>query len=117
MTKITPSPISLLNDIVYLEDKPAIKVLLETSFTKEIRIVMKKGQEMKKHQTPFPIVIQMIEGTIQFGVDNAIIPLQKGDLITLEGGVPHYLISMENCAIRLTLSRQDQTSRVQKIID
>ena len=39
---------SLLNNVIYNENKPAINVLFETETTKEIRIVMKKDQVMKK---------------------------------------------------------------------
>lgn len=73
---------SLYQDLEYKENKPIVNILFETSFTKEIRIAMKSGMEMKEHQSPFSIVIQIVEGTIEFGV-GTIQMLEKGNLIAL----------------------------------
>ena len=47
---------SITKDIEFNDNKPAISVLFESDHTKEIRIVMKTGQQMKEHKTKFPIV-------------------------------------------------------------
>ncbi len=105
----------MYKNLEYREDKPAVALLFETSFTKEIRIALKKYQIMKEHQAPFPIVVQIIEGEIDFGVNNRVLRLQKGALITLESGVPHDLKALENSVIRLTLSKADKGSRVEEV--
>lgn len=107
---------SLLKNLEYHESKPMITVLFETSFTKEIRIAMQAGTEMKKHKTSFPIVIEMVEGSLDFGVNDSVLNLEKGDLIALEGGVPHDLKAKTNSIVRLTLTKYDQTDRVEKVI-
>jgi len=106
----------IYQDIEYKENKPAIKVLFETSFTKEIRIVMKEGQVMKEHQTAFPIVVEIIAGKINFGVEGNVHNLKKGGLLALEGGVPHDLKAMEDSIVRLTLSKSDKINRVLSVI-
>lgn len=68
-------------DLEFNESKPVIKVLFETTFTKEIRIAMDKGTAMKEHKTAFPIVVEIVEGAIHFGVKNEILHLKKGDHI------------------------------------
>ncbi|MFV0571251.1 MAG: cupin domain-containing protein [Xanthomarina gelatinilytica] len=95
--------------------KPNIEVLFETDFTKEIRIAFKKGQQMKEHKTPYPIVVEIFEGHIEFGVQGKKHTLQKGALIALDGGVPHDLTAIENSIVRLTLSTSDKVERVQKV--
>ena len=60
---------SMYDNLEYQNDRPAITVLFETDFNKEIRIAMKKGQIMKKHQTPFPIVVELVDGKLDFGVN------------------------------------------------
>jgi quercetin dioxygenase-like cupin family protein len=107
---------SILKDLEYNEAKPMIKVLFETSFTKEIRIAMKAGTEMKKHQTSFPIVVELVEGNLDFGVNDSVLDLKRGDLIALEGGVPHDLKAKTDSIVRLTLTKYDQTDRVEKVI-
>ena len=106
---------SIYKDLEFQETKPAIKLLLETSFTKEIRIAMSKGQIMKEHITPFPIVVEIVEGNIAFGVEGESQDLHKGDLIALDGGIPHDLKAIEKSIIRLTLSKSDQVERVEKV--
>jgi len=108
---------SIFQDLEYNASKPMIKVLLETTFTKEIRIAMQEGTAMAKHQTPFPIVIEIVEGRIAFGVEGEVLDLKKGDLIALDGGVPHDLNAKENSIVRLTLTKSDEVKRVKKVIN
>lgn len=106
---------NLLQDLNYKEDNVAISVLFETETTKEIRILFKKGQSMKKHQTPYPITVEIVEGAIDFGVSEELFNLVKGDLVALDGGVPHDLKAVIDSIVRLTLSKQDSVQRVRNV--
>lgn len=106
---------SLVEDLVYNEKKPTISILIETETSKEIRIAFKKGQLMKEHKTPFPIVVEIFKGAIDFGVNGITQHLTAGKLIALEGGVPHDLIAKEDSIVRLSLSKKDKVERVQNI--
>lgn len=108
---------SIYQDLEFNENKPAIKAILETDFTKEIRILMRENQEMKEHQTPFPIVVELLEGEIVFGVEGQNYEVKKGDLLTLSGGVPHNLIAKKESVIRLTLSKLDSSKRVEGVAE
>ncbi|MFC2721058.1 MAG: cupin domain-containing protein [Flavobacteriaceae bacterium] len=108
---------SIYQDLEFNENKPAIKVIFETDFTKEIRILMRENQEMKEHQTPFPIVVELLEGEIIFGVEGQNYEVKKGDLLTLSGGVPHNLIAKKESVIRLTLSKLDSSKRVEGVAE
>jgi quercetin dioxygenase-like cupin family protein len=100
--------------VTFDKERIETKLILESSFSKEIRVVLKKGQIMKEHQTPFPIVVHLLEGAIDFGAQGVIHPLSMGDIITLEGGIPHDLTATENSVVRLSLSKLDQAERVEK---
>ena len=108
---------SIYQDLEFNENKPTIKAILETDFTKEIRILMRENQEMKEHQTPFPIVVELLEGEIIFGVEGQNYEVKKGDLLTLSGGVPHNLIAKKESVIRLTLSKLDSSKRVEGVAE
>ncbi len=101
------------SDMIFKDGKPAINLILETNNTKEIRILMKKGQKMDKHQTPFPIIVHIISGNIDFGVNDEIHSLQAGAILSLEGSVPHNLFAKEDSVVRLSLAKQDKVSRVE----
>jgi len=106
---------SLNNNVQYHESRPTIQVLLESETGKEIRIVFRKGQVMKKHKTPFPIVVEIFEGSIDFGVNGDVHTLKKGDLIALEGDVPHDLIALKDSIVRLSLNSADTVKRVEDV--
>jgi quercetin dioxygenase-like cupin family protein len=108
---------SILHDVYYNQHKPLVSVLMESDFTREIRIVFKENQVMKEHQTPFPIVVQVFQGEINFGVQGKVKHLKSGDMLCLAGGIPHDLKAVSDSIIRLTLSKPDHSSRVKNVVE
>ncbi len=108
--------INILKKQSFNDDKVAIMVLFETKTTKEIRIMFKEGQMMKKHQTPYPITVEIVKGELDFGVEDEVYNLIKGDLVALEGAVAHDLTAKTDCIVRLTLSKLDSVSRVKNVV-
>jgi len=106
---------SLFQNLKSDESKPVITVLMESDFTKEIRIVFKEGQSMDEHRAPFPIVVEIVEGQIDFGVDGSVHNLQRGDLIALGAKIPHDLKAKQDSIVRLTLSQADLPDRVRQV--
>lgn len=106
---------SLINNIQHHETRPTIQVLMETENGKEIRIAFKKGQVMKEHKTPFSIVVEIFEGCIDFGVNGDVHKLNRGDLVSLEGNVPHDLTAIQDSIIRLSLNKGDSAKRVEDV--
>lgn len=107
---------SLVDNLQYNEDRPTIQVMLDTESGKEIRIAFKKGQVMKEHKTPFPIVVEVFDGAIDFGVNGEVHNLKKGDLIALEGGIPHDLKAVLESTVRLSLNKADSSKRVEDVV-
>lgn len=106
---------AFLENLEYNEEKVAVSLLLETDFSKEIRIVFKKNQVMKDHKAPYPIVVQVLKGNIDFGVNNEVKRLNSGDMISLEAKVIHNLTALEDSVVRLTLSKSDSVNRVKEV--
>lgn len=99
------------------ESRIKTKVVIETSFSKEIRILLSKGQIMKEHKTPFPILIHILEGGIDIGIKGTIHSMKSGDIIALEGDVPHDLTAKENTIVRLSLSKHDKVERLKDVLE
>lgn len=108
---------SFNENLDFNDDRIVTKVLLESSFSKEIRILLKKGQVMKEHQAPFPIIVHVLDGEIDFGVEGNTHSLKRGDIITLAASIPHDLTALEDSVVRLTLSKLDKSERVEKVVE
>ena len=106
---------SITEALIYTEDKPSITLLLKTDTTKELRIALKKGQLMKEHKAPYPIIIEIFEGEIEFGVNGEQKILKKGALIALDANVPHDLIGLQDSIVRLSISIADTVERVEDV--
>jgi len=108
--------INIYDNIEYSDKKVQITPLFESNSSKEIRIVFKKDQIMKEHQTKFPITVEIFEGTIDFGVSGEVHTLVKGDVVALEGSVKHDLKATQDSIVRLSLSKGDSVSRVNGVL-
>ncbi|WP_339653183.1 cupin domain-containing protein [uncultured Maribacter sp.] len=108
---------SFSENLDFNDNKVTIKVLLETSFSKEIRILFKKGQVMKEHKAPFPIIVHILAGEIAFGVEGNVHELKQGAILTLAGNIPHDLTATTASIVRLTLSKQDTADRVKDVVE
>ncbi|MGY8910463.1 MAG: cupin domain-containing protein [Flavobacteriales bacterium] len=106
---------SFLKNVTFNENKPSISMLLDTEFSKEIQIVFENEQIMKSHKAPFPITVQVLEGSINFGVNGEIKELQTGDLIYLDANIVHNLTALSQSVVRLTLSKLDTLQRVKSL--
>lgn len=108
---------SFSDNLAFGATKPIISVMLETDFSKEIRIMMKQGQLMKEHKTAYPIVVHVLSGHINFGVSGETHSIQEGGILTLSGNIPHDLIALQDSIIRLSLSKSDNAERVEKVVN
>ncbi|MFT5724376.1 MAG: quercetin dioxygenase-like cupin family protein [Bacteroidia bacterium] len=103
---------SFLQNINFDTERPKIDVILETPFSKEIRIAMVKDQLMKDHSAPLPIVVSVLKGQIDFGTESGQVLLNPGDIISVEPSVRHNLLALEESVVRLTLAKGDSADRV-----
>ncbi len=107
---------NIYDGLEYGENKVKITPMFESESSKEIRIVFKESQIMKDHKTSFPISVEIFEGSIDFGVNNEIFTLVKGDIVSLEANVIHNLKANEDSIVRLTLSKSDSINRVKGVL-
>ena len=107
---------SFLDDVVYGDTQPVITPLITNDFTKEIRIVFRKGQAMKAHKTAFPITVMIVKGLIDFGIGTERHGLRAGEVVALEPNVMHDLYAAEDSIVRLSLHKSDTVARVSGVL-
>ena len=93
-----------------------IAKLFDGPHSKEIRINLEKGAQMKEHKAPGAIMVQVLSGRIEFSVGDENVILDALDMITLEPNVLHALTALENSIVRLSLSKNDDVSRVFRVL-
>ncbi len=104
----TSKIISLDSEIEQLStesDKDIRKLLLHK--TKNINILLialNPGAELKRHTAPGPISVQLIKGSIVFVTDEASHALSSGEMLILEKGIPHSVVSKTNSLFMVTIS-------------
>lgn len=111
-----PLTASFYDNLHFSDKSVVITPLLDSPFGKEIRIAFQEGQEMKEHQTKFPISVMTLRGNIEFTVDKTLYLLKEGDVITLEGNIKHALKATEESVVRLSLHKGDSFSRVEGVL-
>lgn len=94
---------STLENVAFSDDKPVATTLLKSNAVNELRISMKKGQLMKAHKAPYLILVSIIEGMVDFGIENKQIVLKKGDVIHVPANVIHDLTAIEQSVVRVSL--------------
>ncbi len=107
---------SFEENLEFNDTRIVTSVIIETSFSKEIRILLKSGQVMKEHKTPYPITVHILSGEIDFGVEGIIHSLKKGAIVSLQGNVKHDLNAKADSIVRLSLSKLDKIERVEEVI-
>ena len=93
-----------------------IAKLFDGPHSKEIRINLEKGAQMKEHKAPGAIMVQVLSGKIDFSVGENNVILDALDMVTLEPSVIHALTALENSIVRLSLSKNDDVSRVFRVL-
>lgn len=105
----------LLESVEYNDENIVITELLETPFSKEIRIVMQSHQVMRDHESVFPIALEVVEGAVNLSVEGEIILMQKGELAALENGVKHHLEALDESIVRLTIFKDGGNALVNEV--
>lgn len=97
---------AILQNLQFHPERALLTSIMETPFSKEIRICMKENTALKSHKAAAAIVVEVVEGEIIFGTGNEVLTMQKGMLVSLEAHVPHSLEANQDSVIRLSVSKQ-----------
>jgi quercetin dioxygenase-like cupin family protein len=76
--------------------------LVKTDDLKLTRLVLPAGKEIPTHKAAGEIVVQCLEGQIDFTAEGKTQRLAAGQLLYLEAGEPHALKCLENASVLVT---------------
>lgn len=79
------------------------RTLLRTPQVEVIRIVLPAGKVLPEHRAFGEIIVQCLEGFIEFRAQGEQRDLRAGELLFLTAGEPHSLVARESSSILLTI--------------
>ncbi|RZK41727.1 MAG: cupin domain-containing protein [Pedobacter sp.] len=91
-------------------DRNAI-TLFKSDGMRIVLIALHEGTEMKTHQAPGVISVQVIEGQISFKTEQKIAKRSAGQMLALHAGIPHSVTAIKDSVFLLTLAIQSHHSR------
>ena len=85
--------------------KNAVTVV-KTSNLSVVLSVLKKGATLCGHEVDGPITMQVLSGTVRFGLAVESKTLRAGTVIALDKDIPHEIEALENSELMLTIVRE-----------
>ncbi|MFO0944327.1 MAG: cupin domain-containing protein [Planctomycetota bacterium] len=77
--------------------------LAKTNLLEIIRLSLPAGKEIPTHKVDGPIVVQCLEGKVEFTADGQLIALESGELLHLAPASPHAVKALENASVLVTI--------------
>jgi quercetin dioxygenase-like cupin family protein len=87
-------------------DAARTTTLVKTKQLELIRLVLPAGKEIAEHQVAGEIMVQCLEGRVEFTSNDVTRSLSAGELVHLEGASKHSLRALENSSLLLTIHLQ-----------
>jgi quercetin dioxygenase-like cupin family protein len=80
--------------------------LVKTSTLSIVLTAIRKNASLCGHAVDGPITLQVLSGTIEFGVSGEPKTLGAGAMIALEKGVPHDILALDDSDLLLTIVKE-----------
>lgn len=86
--------------------------LAKTPHMELIRLVLPKERPMPTHKVDGEVTLQCLEGQIEVDAHGRTVALAPGEMLFLDGGVPHSVRAVEDAVALMTilLTHQDETA-------
>jgi quercetin dioxygenase-like cupin family protein len=78
-------------------------MLVKSDRFETIRIVMNAGKELPEHRAPGMIIVQCIEGHVEFHLTGKIAELTAGKMLWLDTAEPHAVRCVEDASFLVTI--------------
>lgn len=92
----------LQNEIQYEEGKVARKVVIKNENGMVVLLAFDKGTKLDTHMAEADVLVQVIEGAVDFTVNDIVNRLEAGESITLEPAVLHSVAAADRAKVLVT---------------
>jgi quercetin dioxygenase-like cupin family protein len=77
--------------------------LVKTDTLEVIRLVVRAGKDIPRHNVPGEITVQCLEGSVEFHIGEVKRELTAGTLLYLQGADEHWLRANEDSSLLVTI--------------
>lgn len=78
--------------------------LFKTDRMRGVLLALSAGTAISSHRADGPITLQVLEGRIRFSAESRTVTLGRGQLLTLQAGLPHAVEAEEESVFLLTVA-------------
>lgn len=96
------TPFCYADLISYREAQIASLPLVRSKGVNMTILAFDSGQLLPAHQTPGPALVQILDGTAYFTVENGEVDLPQGTALLIPAGVPHSVMARERFKMLVT---------------
>ena len=91
-----------LNGQIEADDAKVVShVIFETSNGGVLLLALIAGQKLDKHLAPAELMVNVLEGEIEFTMDENVHSMRKGEFILVGADVPHSVVAKSDAKLML----------------
>jgi quercetin dioxygenase-like cupin family protein len=102
-----PDEIRLLRDELAKASARIGRTLIKDGPLRVTLVGIRADGGLREHRATGPVTIHVLEGAIEVDAEGKRWPLRAGELLALDGGVPHAVTSAQGVIFLLTLMHSD----------
>lgn len=96
------TPLRLTAELKYTDSQIVAKDVFSTDNGSVTLLAFANGAMLARHSVQYDVFVYVIEGSVEFEVDNQRQHLDKGDGILLPASTPHTVLALDNSKVVLT---------------
>ncbi|MFD2394264.1 cupin domain-containing protein [Dietzia aerolata] len=85
------------------EKRPGASIVHEDETTKIVAFEFGEGQELPDHAAFHPVLIQILRGSVDFGLPDRTIQLGPGEILHLTPQLRHWVRALEPTTLTVTM--------------
>jgi quercetin dioxygenase-like cupin family protein len=86
----------------FIEDQPHAELLTQVADTRVLLISFRAGQLLKEHQVSHNILVQTLQGTVEFRTAEKSVVLRPGMILQLDANISHNVLAQTEAILLIT---------------
>lgn len=92
----------LKDRIPYADGSIAKEIVMQNHSGLSLLMAVDKGLEIPTHTANADVLVQVIDGSMEFNIEDKVLELKEGDVLTMTPGVKHSLKATERFKVLVT---------------